>query len=368
MRIYRGIGMMTGTSMDGADLAHCAFWEKDGQWEYELLASETVPLEESWLARLSYLEASDARTYARTHVYLGHYFGRMIAQFIEDKQLLPEFVATHGQTIFHQPEKNYTSQIGDGETIASYLTCPLVTNFRNKDVAVGGQGAPLVPFGEALLFPKHRLFMNLGGFANLTALRPGKGPIAFDIAACNLALNWLAAHLDPPLAYDSGGRIARSGKLDGELLEALNTLSFYRTPPPKSLGTEWLNAAVLPLIRNEDIPLEDRMHTYVVHLTYQLRRAVEKCGGKDEPILVTGGGVYNKFLMEKLKERLAPLKVDVTPVSVEISDNKEAILFAFLGLNTLLGRPNILSSVTGAPYDVMGGSIHLPARGWIPLI
>lgn len=368
MRIYRGIGMMTGTSMDGADLAHCAFWEENGKWQYELLASQTVPLDEQWLARLAYLESADARTYARTHVYLGHYFGRMIAKFIEEKQLMPEFVATHGQTIFHQPEKNYTAQIGCGETIASHLSCPVITNFRNKDVAAGGQGAPLVPFGEELLFPKHRLFMNLGGFANLTALRPGKGPIAFDIAACNLALNWLAANLDPPLPYDNGGRIARQGKLHPELLDTLNGLSFYRTPPPKSLGTEWLNAKVLPLLQREDISVEDRMHTYALHLAHQLRRAVEKCGGKDESILVTGGGVYNKFLMEHLRKGLAPLGVEVTPVSVEVSDNKEAIIFAFLGLQVMLGRPNVLSSVTGAPFNVLGGSIHLPARGWKPLL
>lgn len=368
MRIYRGIGMMTGTSMDGADLAYCAFWEENGHWQYELLASETVPLEESWVSRLAYLEAADARTFARTHVYLGHYFGKMIARFIQDKQLSPEFVALHGQTIFHQPEKNYTAQIGDGETIASYLACPVVTNFRNKDVAAGGQGAPLVPFGEELLFRNHRLFLNLGGFANLTALRPGKGPIAFDIAGCNLALNWLASQLDPPLAYDAGGKVARQGTLQGELLEALNRLPYYRQPPPKSLGTEWLSAHVLPLLRQEDIPVPDRMHTYAVHLAHQLRRAIEKCSGRDEPILVTGGGVYNKFLMEQFKERLKPLGVEVTPVSVEVSDNKEALLFAFLGLNVLLGRPNVLSSVTGATYDVLGGSIHLPAKGWKPII
>lgn len=356
---------MSGTSLDGIDLAYCRFSEGENGWDFELLNAETLPFPEKWAARLMAVDIQNAEVFAKTNVYFGHFLGQTVNHFQKKHQIQPEFVASHGQTIFHQPDRNFTCQIGDGESIAAYLKCPVVTNFRNKDVAAGGQGAPLVPFGEKHLFPGRRLFLNLGGFANLTI-----GDIAFDVGACNIILNRLACEHDPDMEFDPGGEIARSGGIHLELLYGLDSLPYYRLKPPKSLGVEWLEAELSPLLSDPRIPAADRMNTYCRHLARQVALAAQKTGARNEEIVITGGGAKNRFLMELLKKELAPLGVTVDEtVSEEIADFKEAIIFGFLGLMTLLGRTNTLSSGTGARQDICGGSIHLPPGGWgVPLI
>lgn len=359
MRRYTGIGLMSGTSLDGIDLAYCEFTENDGAWQFELLAAETIGYDEQWYARLRCLDTQDALAFARTHVYYGHLLGRTLREFIDRNELKPQFVASHGQTIFHQPEKNFTTQIGDGETIAAYLPCPLVANFRNKDVALGGQGAPLVPFGEQHLFPNYKLFLNLGGIANLSF-----GGKAFDVVPCNMALNWLANAMETPQAYDHDGATARSGQMDYALYDALENLPWYQQSGPKSLGTEWFNAHILPLISQSESPIEDRMKTFVLHVVSRITVALRDLQVRSLPLVVTGGGAHNKYLMEELQKSLAGLGVTIERLPDAVVDFKEAVIFAFLGLQTLLGQPNILASVTGAKLDVCGGSIHLPPAGW----
>ena len=363
MKRWHGIGMMSGTSLDGVDLAYCEFSLDDGEWSYRLLRAETIPLSEKWKARLAHLDQVDARTYARTHVYWGRELGLMARFFISRYGLDPQFVACHGQTIFHEPDKNYTAQIGDGETMVAFLNCPLVTNLRNKDVALGGQGAPLVPFGERMLWPEAKWFLNLGGIANLSRISANGDSLAYDVTAANMALNWLARNLDPPRYFDRDGEVAASGSLDPELLARLNGLPYFDAPPPKSLGTEWFEAAVLPLLRDDSIPVADRMHTYVHHLTGQVARDMERFGAQGGALLVTGGGAHNTFLMQELRTALSPLGVEVPHLEAEVIDQKEAIVFAFLGLQVLLGQTNTLAGVTGASQTVTGGSIHLPPGG-----
>jgi anhydro-N-acetylmuramic acid kinase len=359
MKRYTGIGLMSGTSLDGIDIAYCEFTEEGGRWKFELLAAETIPYDEQWYARLRRLDEQDAIAYARTNVYYGHLLGRTLRNFIDRNELLPQFAACHGQTIFHQPEKNFTAQIGDGETIASYLPCLLVTNFRNKDVALGGQGAPLVPFGERHLFPDHSLFLNLGGIANLS-----HGDRAFDVVPCNMALNWLANLLDPAQPYDRNGDAARSGQMDYELYDALEDLEWYQQKGPKSLGSEWFTAHSLPLIMATDSPIPDRLKTYVLHVVSRITVALRHLQVHDLPLMVTGGGAYNAYLMEEIQKSVAGLGIRIERLPAALVDYKEAMVFAFLGLQTLLGHPNALSSVTGARMDVCGGSIHLPPGGW----
>lgn len=359
MKRYTGIGLMSGTSLDGIDLAYCEFAETETGWKFELLAAETIAYDEQWYARLRCLDEQDARAYARTHVYYGHLLGRVLKDFIERNELKPNFVASHGQTIFHQPEKNFTAQIGDGETIASYLPCPLVTNFRNKDVAMGGQGAPLVPFGERHLFPDRELFLNLGGIANVSY-----GGQAFDVAPCNMALNWLANLLDPPQPYDRDGAAARSGQMDYELYDVLENIAYYEQKGPKTLGTEWFTAEIMPALSQSESPVEDKLKTFVLHIVSRITVAMRDVNARNLPLVVTGGGAHNGYLMEELQKSLSGLAIKVDALPEAVIDFKEAVIFAFMGLQTLLGRPNTLATVTGAYVDVSGGSIHLPAGGW----
>ncbi len=363
MNSWRGIGLMSGTSLDGVDLAYCEFRLEDGQWSFDLLIGETSPMEEKWQARLAYLDQTDARTFSRTHVYWGRFLGMLVRDFVSKHKISPQFVSSHGQTIFHEPNKNYTTQIGDGETMAAFLDCPLVTNLRNKDVALGGQGAPLVPFGEYHLWPGIRWFLNLGGIANLSRIDGPEDSLAFDVTVSNMALNWLARQYQPHLTYDAGGQIAASGTIHQELLEALNKLDYFQRPAPKSLGAEWFGDQILPLLRNEEIPAEDRMHTVSKHLSFQLHRELERLGARNEKLLVTGGGAHNTFLMNNLREQVASLGIEIPTLTHDIIDFKEAIIFAFLGLCVLRGKSNIMHNVTGASRAVPGGSIHLPPSG-----
>ncbi len=357
MKKYRGIGVMTGTSMDGIDLACCDFVSKGKSWRFEVVAVESLPLDDIWRARLANLGSQSAEVYAKTDVYFAHYLGKHIQGFIEGKGLNPDFVASHGQTIFHRPEKNYTAQIGDGETLVSYLSCPLVSNFRNKNVAKGGEGAPLVPFGEQYLWPEHQLFLNLGGIANISWKQR-----AFDVSPCNLVLNQLVAAYG--MAYDEGGEIAASGDVHPELLQALNSLPYYRRKPPKSLGAEWVYDPFFKTLGAFELQPQDALRTAVEHIAQQIGLALQRLNTTGQQMLVTGGGRHNAFLMERISECISPLGGSFAATDDETIDFKEAIIFGFLGLFTLLGKPNTLAAATGSSEAVLGGSIHLPAQGF----
>jgi anhydro-N-acetylmuramic acid kinase len=366
MPIYHAIGAMSGTSLDGLDLALVQFEVENDSYQWELTGHAFFPYDEKWKGRLQYLPQQSAEVYAKTHVYLGHWYGEKIREFVKGLSTKPDLLGIHGQTIFHQPDKNFTSQIGDGETIASYLDFPVVCNFRNKDVALGGQGAPLVPLGEKYLFPEHQLFLNLGGFANVSY----KG-LAFDTCSCNGVLNhiWNALFPDDPKGYDKNGSFAAGGEIDQKLLEKLNQLPYYQQKAPKSLGWEWVEAKLLPTFSNQEVNGQNLLATLVEHTAIQVAKGVELLQAKNQKMMVTGGGKHHSFLMDRLQHHLNPFEISIDhEIGDDWVDYKEAIIFAFLGLRLLEGKPTSLASVTGASTDVVGGSIHLPARGWRSLI
>lgn len=358
-QITEGIGVMSGTSLDGLDLAYCRFEENsEGRVIWEIVCAETIPLPGSWKRRLSRLAESKAATFARTDVELGHFIGEQVAGFVQRHELSPEFVASHGQTIFHQPDEGFTSQIGDGETLVSHLSCPVVTNFRNKDVALGGQGAPLVPCAERALFPECDLFLNLGGIANLSI-----GDSAFDVCVCNMALNWLASRGEPSLDYDANGQSAKKGAVSQDLLNRLESIEWYQTLPPRSLGAEWFEAQLLPILNDPSLSIENRLATYCRHIALRIRDSLKSSQATGE-ILITGGGAHNLYLFRELKRELASVGVVVqVEVDRQLIDFKEALSFAYLGRLTLQGKSNTLPSVTGARSAAVSGSIHLPSAG-----
>lgn len=358
MNTYCGIGLMSGTSLDGIDLAYCQFrFDQSKAWSYQILDANTFAYPPGWRKRLAGAQAGSAEAYARTDMEYGHFLGSRLQDFISSRRIAPDYVASHGHTIFHQPETGFTAQIGDGETISAYLACPLVSNFRNKDVALKGQGAPLVPFGEKHLFPGCRLFLNLGGFSNLTA-----DGSAFDVSPCNFALNWAVKRLDPALDFDPDGQFARAGTLHSRLFRRLEALEYYDRPPPKSLGREWFEECFLPVLTAEkEVAPQDLLCTLCHHIASQISRAIAASGIRDTTIIVTGGGARNRFLAELLDEGLRQHRVSFeVDIGTNLIDYKEALIFAFLGLQVLLGRPNILPEVTGATRGAVAGSIHLP--------
>lgn len=345
------LGLMSGTSLDGIDLALCDIDE----YGYKVLAAETVPYLSDWKQRLSTLEKASAYEYALANVELGHLFGRTINRFFEGKER-PEAIASHGHTIFHQPQLQLTTQIGDGDAIAAETGLPVVSNFRTLDVALGGQGAPLVPIGDELLFGEYDACLNLGGIANISYRVDGKR-VAYDICPCNMALNRLAAMLGYP--YDDGGRNARSGQAHTCLLHELDALEYYGNEGPKSLGKEWFVGQFWPLVKGflgvtpSQSQVRDALATVTSHIAMQIARVAEAQG--IGTLLVTGGGAWNGYLLELLSEYRPEMHVTVPDAL--IVNYKEALIFALLGYLRLQGKTNTLASVTGARCDSVGGTV-----------
>ena len=255
---YRVVGVMSGTSLDGLDLAFCEFRFENSRWTYQLKIAETIEYADVLKARLKNAVSFSGLELALLNSDYGHFLGQQIQHFLDKNQLEVDLISVHGHTIFHQPEKRLTLQIGDGAAIASYVKYPVVTQFRNIDVALGGQGAPLVPIGDKLLFNSADFCLNLGGIANISFTK-NEMTNAFDICVCNMALNYLAS--SKGLTYDANGSLAALGQVDSQLLAQFNNLDFFKKQPPKSLGFEWFENEFLPLLSASKCAIEDRLHS-----------------------------------------------------------------------------------------------------------
>ncbi|WP_284651663.1 anhydro-N-acetylmuramic acid kinase [Flavobacterium terrisoli] len=347
---YTVIGVMSGTSLDGVDLAHIHFRVIEGKWQYEILESETVSYNADWLNKLqTAVDFSKAELTQLNKDYTA-LLGNIIKTFIKKHKIKKlDAVCSHGHTILHQPQNGFTLQIGNLKEIATIVGETIVCDFRVQDVKYGGQGAPLVPIGDRILFSDYDYCLNLGGFSNVSFEHEGKR-IAFDISPVNTVLNFYANKLG--LAYDDKGNIARSGETDMTLLEELDSLSYYQKPYPKSLGFEFVKTVVLPLMESYDLSIEDKMHTFIKHIAKQTAFALPDRRGD---MLVTGGGAYNTFLLESMQNYLPELSL-VVP-DAKTLEYKEALIFALLGVLKLRKEINVLSSVTGAKKDHSSGVI-----------
>ncbi len=343
------LGIMSGTSLDGIDLALCRFSEENKKYSYYILHAETVPLPEKWITILRNPFGLSAPDLARLNLEFGTILGDMAKSFLEGKQEKADLIASHGHTLFHEPENGFTFQLGHGAAIAHASGIDTVSDFRAGDVAIGGQGAPLVPVGDEWLFGDFGGCLNLGGFANISMKNEQGIRIGFDIVPCNFVLNHLAGRLRLP--YDEGGKLAEGGKELQELSATLNNLPFFQLEPPKSLGAEWVEKNILPLLDQENP--SDLLHTFTKHVARQLANTINTFELKN--VLITGGGAKNDFLIRKLREQTASEIVIPDRLTV---DFKEALIFAFLGYLRMKEKNNILASVTGARRDSCAGAFY----------
>lgn len=350
--IYNVIGLMSGTSLDGLDVAYCRFELAEGKWDYKILCANTYGYSDDWRRRLSTLENATALEYARCNVDLGHYFGKCVCKFLTDNGLdatAVDFVSSHGHTVFHQPEIGLTTQIADPNTIAAETGLPVVADFRTLDVALGGQGAPLVPIGDSLLFGDYDSCLNFGGIANISFRKEGRR-VAFDISPCNMILNYLSAKMGKP--YDEDGQMAKSGRSNESLLKVLNELEYYKLPYPKSLGKEWFVEKFRPYFEKSTESVPDLLATATEHIAEQIAKVLND--NALNSVMVTGGGAFNSFLIESVRKK-TDCRVEVA--NKLIVNYKEAMIFAFLGVLRMRGEANCLSSVTGASRDNCGGVV-----------
>ncbi len=342
---------MSGTSLDGLDMAICEFQLDSGNWSYSILHAETLIYPTELSQRLKKAYSSTASELAKLNSDFGRFIGTLANQLINKTKIKVDLIASHGHTIFHEPEKGYTLQIGNGAEIAAQTGITTVCDFRSMDVANGGQGAPLVPIGDELLFSEFDACINLGGFANISYRNNKGNRIAFDICPVNFVLNRQAQKLGHE--YDKGGAIAESGTIIPKLLNDLNNNEYYLKEPPKSLGQEWVEREVLPLMSGYNA--NDLLTTFIEHVSIQIANCLKKLNG--QKVLLTGGGVFNEYLMRRLEEKTT--KSLIIPEK-EIIEMKEAVIFAFLGVLRMREEVNCLASCTGAKQDSLGGVVHMP--------
>jgi len=340
---------MSGTSLDGLDIALCEF-EFAKKWNFKIEKATTIQYSDYWISQLSNAHQLSGFDLTNLNKEFGRFIGTSVKEFLNNLNTTVDFIASHGHTIFHQPEKQLTLQIGDGAEISAITNIKTVSDFRTLDVALGGQGAPLVPIGDELLFSDYDYCINIGGFANIS-FKKDNDRFAYDICPANITLNYFAQKLNKE--FDKDGLLGQKGKVNKDLLKALNEIDYYNLNYPKSLGREWINSTFTPLTLNSNISLSDTMSTLYEHISEQISKSINNNQAK---VLITGGGAYNKYLIKLIKEKTT--SEIITPTE-EIIEYKEALIFAFLGLLRINGQINTLASVTGAKRDSSGGIIFL---------
>ncbi|MBI9068469.1 MAG: anhydro-N-acetylmuramic acid kinase [Salinivirgaceae bacterium] len=348
MKEYFGIGVMSGTSLDGVDVAACLFKKESGRWNYDIIQSKTYSYSDSLYSKLLKSPSFSGLELSMLNIEYGRFIGSLVKQFNAEYSIVPEFIANHGYTVFHTPNQGLTFQIGSGAEIAATTGIKTICDFRTKDVALGGNGAPLVPIGDELLFCQYGACLNLGGFSNISYKEYGKR-VAYDICPVNILLNYLSEKIG--LKYDANGELGKSGKIIDSLLLDLNELDFYKQLGPKSLGREFLDTHVLPLI-NSNMDVKNLLRTAYEHISIIISKTLKAINGN---VLITGGGVHNSFLIELIRKKS---NVDLAIPDLKTIDFKEALIFAFLGVLYLEDEPNCLASVTGAKNDTIGGALY----------
>jgi len=345
--IFQAIGLMSGTSLDGLDICFVKF-EKTTSWNFEIVKAETVPYSSYWEDQLKNSIHLSAEKLLELNSEYGFYLGETVKNFIQKHQLKNiDLIASHGHTVFHQPHKKFTLQIGDGRAIKIETGLPVIYDFRSQDVLMGGNGAPLVPIGDELLFFQYDACLNLGGFSNIS-LKVNNQRVAFDIAPVNIILNLFAQKFNKN--FDENGDLARKGTINKDLLSTLNSLEFYNQSYPKSLGIEWCNENIFPLF--ESIEAIDILATFTEHIAQQISNIFNEYQLKN--VLFTGGGTFNQYLIEKIKSKT---NTEIIIPEKQIIEYKEALIFALMGILRLNNEVNILSSSTGSSQDHSSGII-----------
>ncbi|HLN53267.1 MAG TPA: anhydro-N-acetylmuramic acid kinase [Lentimicrobium sp.] len=351
-KTYKVIGLMSGTSLDGLDIAFCEFSKTKNEWGWEIIVADTIEYDTVWIKLLKEAPNLDGLKLSLLNTSYGHWIGQTVNEFISKNRIKPQLISSHGHTVFHSPSDRMTLQIGSGAAIAAETRITTVSDFRSLNIALGGQGAPLVPIGDRLLFGEFDACVNFGGFANIS-MESSNERLAYDICPVNIVLNFLAGKLGLP--FDAEGMLASKGSLNIDLFHKLENIEFYNKPGPRSLGREWVEDTILPIINQTGIEVYDHLCTYNNHIASQILRNLPK--SNSSKVIFTGGGTYNTFLMSLIREK--SLCKIVIPSEIVINF-KEALIFAFLGILRFEGIDNCLAEATGSACDCSGGAVHLP--------
>ena len=348
---------MSGTSLDGLDLAYCHIWEEKGAWKFDIKKTKSVSYTQEMQEELKDAISLSAEKLIELHNTYGTWLGGQALKFVQEHQLDVDYIASHGHTTHHRPEMGLTFQVGSGQHLANTSGYKVICDFRTNDLALGGQGAPLVPIGDRTFFGDYDFCLNLGGISNISFNVKGKR-IAYDIGLANMILNYITRKVG--LEYDEDGKLARSGHINPSMLKRLNSLKYYLQPHPKSIGYEWFLAEVVPIVEDTNDSIENLLHTSIHHICEKIEQQIRlNSNGVDQTLLVTGGGALNSFFMETLQEKLGKATKVIVPEKI-IIEFKEALVFALMGVLRIEQQINVLSSVTGAKKDSSSGVVFLP--------
>lgn len=343
------LGLMSGTSLDGLDLCLTSFSE--GLKEFEIQKADTIEMPAKWRKIFASREFSSPEKFYQAHIEFGTWLGKTAKNFLEKNHLEAHLIGSHGHTIWHNPAEGYTVQLGHGQSLACAAGIPTVADFRTKDVCLGGQGAPLVPIGDMILFGQYDQCLNLGGMANISCTtKPIK---AFDICPFNTVMNHLASALG--LDYDHNGEMAAQGELDKKLLLELDLLPYYNSKGPKSLGIEWVESEFIPVIEKSKVSIQGKLRTCCEHFARKIAEAIESLPG--ESVLVSGGGAFNKFALIQIQSQTSK-RLDLP--EEQIIQFKESLIFGLLAYLHVFGQNNVMASVTGGLKDHVGGVYFKP--------
>lgn len=346
------LGLMSGTSLDGLDIALCEFIPDANKLTFKIKKATTLPYTKKWKTQLTNAPRLNGLELLKLHYAYGKYIGEQVNHFLAHTNISANTInaiSSHGHTVFHQPANNFTFQTGHGGHIANLTNLPVICDFRLQDVMLGGQGAPLVPIGDRMLFNQYNYCLNIGGIANISLEKNGKR-LAWDICPANMVLNYLSQQVDKP--FDNNGDMASQGIISKNLLTQLNNLVYYQQKPPKTLGREWVENSIIPIIDNSLEPLNNKLATFTEHIAIQIARSIDN--QKNYTMLITGGGAFNQYLITRINKYT---NVSVVLPEKTVIEFKEALIFALLGYLKLNNKINVLSSVTGAKKDHISGNL-----------
>lgn len=357
--VYRVIGLMSGSSLDGVDIAYVTISSVGNNWEYELAYAETLPYTQEWLSKLQTIHQQPVSEFLQLHTAYGRYLGQLVNDFIQKHALEHKvhFISSHGHTAYHNPKAQTSFQLGCGAAIAATTKLNTIADLRSIDVAFGGQGAPIVPIADTLFFKDYAYCLNIGGIANIT-IKDATSIKAFDICAANQVLNFFAQKAG--FAYDEQGALAAQGVCHDEKISALHSLAYFNQSGAKSLDNDFAASYIIPVL--QQLSTEDALHTACKHIAHEIQMAIATQHinhDTEQQLLVTGGGAHNDFLIQCIQEALMPLNIKVVKPSATVIDYKEAIAMALIGTLRWKEETNVLQSVTGASQDSIGGSLWL---------
>ncbi len=346
MKKYKVIGIMSGTSCDGLDIAYCEF-SKQKSWSYKIIKCQTIKYNQNFINKISREFSEINKDLIELDYFFGKFIGLEINKFIKKHELKIDLVCSHGHTVIHNPEKKISFQIGCGKTIRNITKTTTINDFRIKDIEMGGQGAPLVPIGDNLLFKKYKYCLNLGGFANISE-KTKNNIIGYDICPCNIILNYYSKKMGFP--FDNKGALSSKGNINEMLLNELNNLNYYRIEGPKSLDVSWVRDNFIPTVDKYKLTAQNILATISKHIAQKIGEKINKA-----ETIVSGGGCFNNHVINMIKKE-SNSKI-VIP-DIKTINYKEAMIFGFIGILKFRNEINCYNSVTGARENSIVGVIN----------